>query len=196
MTSVVFTVANTTTVVDAVVVVNPLLADADGGAKLVTWRVLAPAPQGFARFTFGGAISARATDGTLSTARVDVQPGELLSITSTPAGGLVLAPAGGAPTNDAAWVRNDSADARELNVVWFVDRSRVMVERQVNHGALTSLALTATLLFSVRSEATGKISESPNVAYAIPPDAARVKVRWSRDGAAGADVFTFDPPSA
>jgi hypothetical protein len=199
-------VVNTTTVSDEVVVVTPFISDADQNALLSEWRVLAPSPgNGSAPFTYSGAITAVATDGSTSTPPVGVPLGQLLSITSTLTGGLQLQAAGGGSTTSQAFVRNDSTNVKLLTVLWFVDGSLVLTEGNLNQGATATLGLTRTLLFylrtmpapSARRASQGAlIIETDPVPYAIPPQTNAVTVTWSRAGAAGKDVLTFTPPSA
>ena len=143
-----FTVTNTTTVSNEVVVVSPFIADADQNASLAEWRVLAPAPNGgSAQFTYAGAIAASVSDGSASTAAVAVQLGQLLSVTSTQTGGLQLALAGNGRTANQAFVRNDSTDPSLLIVTWgrraradrgWTESGRVSDAGSDEHAALSS----------------------------------------------------------
>ena len=199
---------NTTTVSDEVVVVNPSICDVDQNALLSEWRVLAPsAGGGSAQFSYAGAITAEATDGSTSTPAVGVALGQLLSITSTATGGLQLQAAGTGSTAWQAFVRNDSTNPNLLTVRWFVDGSLVLTEKELNQGATATFCLTNTLLFHLRTlpartpqkslPASGVlVVVTDPVSYTIPSQTPAVAVTWSRAGAAGKDILSFNPPSA
>ena len=80
----------------------------------------------------------------------------------------------------------------------------MLTEGGLNQGASATLDLTNTLLFHLRTVPAVQFSagfgamavETDPVRYTIPPQAAGVAVTWSRNGPAGRDVLTFNPPSA
>ncbi|HEV7764046.1 MAG TPA: hypothetical protein VGQ76_03490 [Thermoanaerobaculia bacterium] len=196
MSSVSFTVTNTTTISNEVVVVRLSISDASLDAKLAEWQVLRPGSGGgSASFTFEGVITAMVSDGTNNTAAVPVPLGQLLSVTSNVTGGLQLAAAGSGPTQATAYVRNDSSNPQSLTVSWFVDGALVLTEPGLNQKASATFALSNTLLFSLRTlraRSASMLVQTDAASFTIKDGTTNVTVTWSRNGTGGMDVFAFD----
>ena len=188
---------------------------------LSAWRVLNPSANGgnqrfYCQSQLQVAVEHEPT--LCRSALHDARPNQLFVATTQDNQGpaLHLSYSETPPSAKQVAVRNETDPPLPLSVIWYVDGSPIIVQKDVNLDGTATLHYLQEFHFLVAlpgpqglnqfseelryvvpaQEAFQSKATSTHQGYRLPPGCRNVNVSWVRPGGlAGSDVLVFDPPS-